>query len=395
MNVDRRTAQALVLSSALWNGPQVWDYVDPGTMDEGYRQVAFAMKALADAHKVVNHETLTAECARRGVTMGIDRWAMHPIPAEDAGTAYAEATARVRLEQTLLRASQQLAAGADHRDIADDVAGLLKTLDRAALGDPTDGRAWDEMHSVQRAAEDWVLPGLLARGERLVLTGMEGHGKSTLVYQLVLGAAFGVSPLDGHETFRPQRVLILDVENTEYQIAEQYRRFGAAYWRRSDLDGSPDVLLLRNRYIDLTKPGDRQHLARAANTYKPDLLYLGSGYRLADGTQEHRVVANSIQQTVDQIRADVGCAVVLETHAGHGFQNDRNGWRPDGSSYWLRWPEFGYGMEPLKPRAGRLVRLRQWRGDRVTGRDWPDGLRSGGILPWLPVEDAEIEMATR
>jgi hypothetical protein len=33
-----------------------------------------------------------------------------------------------------------------------------------------------------------------------------------------------------------------------------------------------------------------------------------------------------------------------------------------------------------------------WRGDRIVGRDWPDGWRGGGYLPWLPIDEAQIEM---
>ena len=396
MICDRHTAQSLVLSSALWNGPQVWDMVDVTTMDDGYRQVGAAMRHLAERGQTVSTETLGAECARRGITMAVDRWAMYPVPAEEAAAAYAEATARVRIEQALLRASGQLQAGVDHWVVADDVTAAFGLLARPIGEDQPYALTWDEVLSLPEVDAEWVLPGLLARGERMVLTGMEGFGKSTLVYQLMLGAAFGVSPMDGDETFQPQRVLVLDVENTEPQIAAQYRRFAAAYGKTSEVgETGPDVRLMSARYIDLTKPGDRRHLVDAANDFRPDLMFLGAGYRLADGTQDHRVVATSIQQTVDQIRADLGCATVIETHAGHGFQNDRNGWRPDGSSYWLRWPEFGIGLEQIKVAHGRMTRLVKWRGDRVTGRDWPAGFRSGGVLPWLPIEEVDIELAQR
>ena len=59
-----------------------------------------------------------------------------------------------------------------------------------------------------------MLPGLIGKRERLVLTGKEGWGKSTLIYQLVLGAAFGVSPLDLDLHFEPRRVLVLDADPT-------------------------------------------------------------------------------------------------------------------------------------------------------------------------------------
>lgn len=390
---SRQLAQGLVLSSGLWNGPAIWNLVRIETMDDGYRQVAQAMKALTDAGKEVSHDTLTAECAKRGIRMGIDHWAMYPIPATEAAAAYLEATARVGIERALLHGAQQLEVGADHWDVVDDVTSKIAMLERPLRTTEPYGEDWPDILALTEVETEWVIPGLVGRAERCVLTGAEGYGKSLLVYQLVLGAAFGVSPLDPDRRFDRQRVLILDVENTKAQIAGHYRTLSATYRHRSgEPDVIPEVRLMRNRYIDLMKVGDRRYLIDAANDFQPDLLYMGSGYRLADGTQDHRQVAMSIQQTVDQIRADVGCACIIEAHAGHGFQGDRNNWRPDGSSYWMRWPEFGLGLEPVKSHRGRLVRLVKWRGDRVTGREWPDGFRSGGFLPWVPVEEAEIEL---
>jgi len=395
MQVSRYEAQQQVLSAAFFDSTAaMWQWVDPATMDEPFRAVAQAMRAVSDRGKHVDLDTLTAECSRRGVNASVDRWLLYPIPLDTAASVYADASARVTIEQAFLRGSQQIAEGADHWDVADDVASTVGLLSRPSRGAESYAMEWSEVTAMEAEEEQWVLPGLLSRNERCVLTGKEGHGKSLLVYQLLLGAAFGVSPMDGVTRFPRKRVLVLDVENTGPQIGAHFRTLSAAYRPRSaEPTVNPEVRLMRNHYIDLTRVGDRRRIIDAANDYHPDLMFLGSGYRLADGTQDHRVIAMSIQQTVDQIRADTECAVVIEMHAGHGFQNDRNGWRPDGSSYWMRWPEFGLGMDPVVVRKGRLTRLVKWRGDRITGREWPDGFRSGGVLPWLPVEEAEIELA--
>jgi replicative DNA helicase len=386
-------AQNLVLSSAFHNGPAVWDMVDLADMADMYREVGAALKALGSRGAKVTPETLNAECGRRGVPANITRWMMYPIPAEQAAEAFHDALTRLRIEQVLTRAAQQIAEGADHWDMVDDVVGTIDTLSRPVVTGMKYGKDWTEVLALQEEPPEWVMPDLMSRNDRCVITGGEGQGKSLLVYQLVLGAAFGVSPLDGETRFDRKRVLLLDVENSEHQIAGHYRMLSAAYRSRSaEPFRDPDVRLMVNRYIDLTRPADRRMLVDAANDFQPDLLFMGSGYRLADGTQDHRMVAMSIQQTVDQIRANTGCAALIETHAGHGFQNDRNGWRPEGSSYWLRWPEFGFGLAPVNVRHGRVVRRVGWRGDRVVGRAWPDGWRGGGFLPWLPIDEAAIEL---
>lgn len=393
-HVSWADAQNHILSSAFHNGPEVWQLVDPSELADMYREVGAAMKAITDKGKVVDMATLSAECARRGISTNANRWLLYPIPASDAYRVFSDARARMRIEQALLRGAQQIADGADHWDIADELVGGISGLERPAVTREKQWHDWSEVMAMDPGEPNWVMPGLLAHDERLVLTGMEGHGKSTLVYQLLLGAAYGVSPLDPTKRFTPQRVLVLDVENVvETQIAAQYRMMQAAYRSKAtDAFRTPDIRLMRNRYIDLSRPGDRRALIDVAEQVQPDLLFMGSGYRLADGTQDHRTVAMSIQQTADTIRANTGCAVIIETHAGHGFQNDRNGWRPDGSSYWMRWPEFGFGLAPVKVRSGRMARIVKWRGDRVVGRDWPAGFKGGGVMPWLPVEEAEIEM---
>ena len=88
---------------------------------------------------------------------------------------------------------------------------------------------------------------------------------------------------------------------------------------------------------------------------------------------------------LDRCRAAANCALILEAHAGHTTSADgMRHVRPTGSSLWLRWPEFGYGL-----RAGadfdphtRQVQFVPWRGDR-SERDWPKSLRAGGDWPWV------------
>jgi hypothetical protein len=63
----------------------------------------------------------------------------------------------------------------------------------------------------------WLMPGLLERGDRLMITGYEGWGKSTLVRQIALGCASGVHPFTGEST-EPVRVLFIDCENSETQL---------------------------------------------------------------------------------------------------------------------------------------------------------------------------------
>jgi replicative DNA helicase len=142
--------------------------------------------------------------------------------------------------------------------------------------------------------------------------------------------------------------------------------------------------------VDLLATKDRADIIRRVVHYNPDILYMGTAYKLTDVSDETHRSVRAIQSVVDRIRQEVSCSVIVEHHAGHGHMNDRNNMRPEGSSYWLRWPDFGYGMQPLVTTdRKRLMRLGAWRGDRATDRDFPVAVKQGGVMPWVPVYQDE------
>lgn len=63
--------------------------------------------------------------------------------------------------------------------------------------------------------------------------------------------------------------------------------------------------------------------------------------------------------------------------------------RPLGSSLFLRWPEFGYGLRPtpetMHEEHPSVIELSAWRGARDE-RYWPKQLKHGHTLPWEPVD---------
>jgi replicative DNA helicase len=59
--------------------------------------------------------------------------------------------------------------------------------------------------------------------------------------------------------------------------------------------------------------------------------------------------ARKVTQVLDRCRSAANCAIVTEAHAGHGYGGLERPIRPTGSSLWLRWPEFGYGLPGHAP----------------------------------------------
>ena len=370
----------------------MWELVNPDLLDEPYRSVALAMVALQQRGTPISMKTLESECLSRGFAAHVTRWIMGPIPADDAAAMWFTACAEEKIARAVTKAHSLIGEGADTLMVKDELVEALASIPMYEVGEPEPTYPFDDVLAMQAEEEAWVIPGLLARRERLVLTGAEGHGKSTLLAQIGLCAGFGVSPVDESVQFAPKRVMYLDVENTHETQLSKLWRFIASRVRplAADPDMTPDIRLSKRRMIDLMSPVERRAFIDEVDRVQPDLLIMGSGYKLADST-DHREFALAIQRTADAIRARTGCAVIIETHAGHGLANDRNGMRPDGSSYWLRWPEFGHGMVPIPDQPGHWVRNVKWRGDRVQGRDWPAGWRSGIGLPWAPVSADEME----
>jgi hypothetical protein len=230
---------------------------------------------------------------------------------------------------------------------------------------------------------DWVIPGLLERRDRLILTGAEGAGKTTFVRQLAILASAGVHPLTGAR-IDPVKVLVVDAENTE----RQWRR--AVRWmvREAAAAGTADpgqvVHLMAGNRIDITRENHLGEIHRLVDEHEPDILFIGPLYKLVPRAITNDDDAAPLIVALDSLR-ERNVALVMEAHAGKGLGQDGDrDLRPRGSSALLGWPEFGFGLNVLAEDPD-IVSLRRWRGDREQ-RDWPRHMRRGSVgeWPWMP-----------
>lgn len=284
----------------------------------------------------------------------------------------------------LTRALNVIKDGTQHPAIAvEEAMDQLNAIPRAELSED-DTWTLQEIMGLEVQHDRFTLPNMLRRNERLVLTGSEGGGKSVFVYQMLTGAAYGVDTFTLERT-EPQRVLFLDVENNEFQARANLDKIVPAL-REIAPEIDPDWRSMKRRVVDLLASKDRADVIRRVVHYSPDILYMGTAYKLTDVSDETHRSVRAIQSVVDRIRQEIDCTVIVEHHAGHGHMNDRNNMRPEGSSYWLRWPDFGYGMQPLATTSGkRLMKLGAWRGDRATDRHFPKAVKQGSVMPWDPI----------
>lgn len=393
MDAALEQAQATILAGIMDKPEQaanVFATVRIEDFDQQYRLVAEAIHGLRLNRTQIDQLAVIDEMTRRG-TLGRIGGAseVHRISqffgSVDYSVEIVARTARLRRLAVGGLRVQQLADQPDAdpytiaQRMAEEARGVIDGIE--AEGDvltPTLG----EFLATEDHASDWVIPGLLERADRLVLTGGEGLGKSTLFRQIGICAAAGIHPFT-HQPIPPQRVLFVDCENSPGQMRRALRPL-AIQAQRMGSDPSEMVFVeTRPEGIDVTTPEDEMWLVKRVSALQPSLLLTGSLYKMHAKNPNDEEPARQLARVLDRCRAAANCALVIEAHSGHGFGNEKRPVRPVGSSLWLRWPEFGYGLRPADDfnEVERQVDLVPWRGDR-SERSWPKRLRQGGTWPW-------------
>jgi replicative DNA helicase len=368
--------------------------------DQQYRLIAEAIHGLRIARKPYDSVAVIDEMTRRGTlgTIGgpaevlrVNGFGFAPI---DYSLQIVSRVARLRNLSAIAVRAQTWADATDADPHA--VASRIVTDAQAVLdgieaeGDITTLTIGEFLDGDDPPFE-WVIPGLLERGDRLILTGSEGLGKSVLFRQLAVCAAAGVHPFTGRPV-PARRVLYVDCENGVTQLRRAFRGLvGQA--RRVSADPSDRLFIEpRPEGLDLTTPEDETWLVRHVSAIQPALLLTGPLYRLHARNPNDEEPARQVARVLDRCRAAANCALVVEAHAGHGYGTPERPVRPTGTSLWLRWPEFGYGLratDEFTP-ENRSVALVGWRGDR-SERSWPSRLSAGGLWPWSADESSIFE----
>jgi hypothetical protein len=313
------------------------------------------------------------------------------VPTPGNAPHYARIVRERAVRRRLLLAGRrviQLASSADGEShgLTERALRELEDVRDCGLGDGLTVRTIDEFLDVPEGADDydWVVPGLLERGDRMILTGVEGAGKSTLFRQCGVTIAAGIHPFSGEFT-EPRRVLMIDCENGERHTRRKIRPLVAqARLLGRPVDEKNFWIECKPGGMDLALDRDVSWLLRQVAAVSPDIVMLGPLYRLAPRALNSDDEAAPIIAVLNMIRAR-DCCVLLEAHSGHSTgPGGRRDPRPRGSSAFLGWPEFGYGLrwsEDEYAKTERTVDLVSWRGDRDE-RAWPEMLTAGGEWPW-------------
>lgn len=259
--------------------------------------------------------------------------------------------------------------------LLDTAAGELEAIPRGVPGvEPhIAGQPIDEFLAGDDPEYDWLVPGLLERQDRLIVTAGEGKGKSTLCRQIGIQTAAGIHPFTG-ERIPPITALILDLENSRRQSRRKLRPLRIQAGR--ELDPARLIIECRTGGIDLTQPDDKAWLRSLIREHRPDLLITGPIYKMASGDTDKEKDSKPVALALDALRDEFDLAVILEAHTRKADTSDprKRSKEPYGWSGWMRWPEFGIHLSD----DGEIT---HWRGARDE-REWPHGLTRGGTWPW-------------
>lgn len=244
-----------------------------------------------------------------------------------------------------------------------------------------------------RGKVEWAIEGTMALGERLILLGFEGTGKSTLCRQIAVMVAAGLHPFTMKE-IEPKRVLYIDAENHPDQVLDSWAQLVGLVGRHGHALEKGMLTIMEEweseRYLDGEDGSDWLH--ERVHAYRPELIVMGPLTNLAGRDLRDDEPVRRIRNAVNAARSVCNSAFVMEHHAPlKGNMDKERALRPYGSSLFLKWPDYGYGIKPTED--PKVFEWHKNRGPRVRSRQWPEALREGTPnsleFPWMNHEMVE------
>lgn len=283
---------------------------------------------------------------------------------------------------------KQVAHSPNHDDLIETAASLSLALEIAVEEPLTDSPIEDlfdlgEFVDQPIPDQQWIVPGLLGREERVIFVATEGSGKSFLTRQFAVLLASGRHPFEPSIDIPAKRTLLVDCENPPDLVRKKTRPMVTKARNLGVWSDGHAFCWMKPAGLDLRRLPDQQLLDRVIAETRPELVCIGPLYKMfTAGSDSYEQTAGEVARALDRLRHKHGVALWIEHH----MPKEQNGTRtliPFGSSLWQRWPEFGRGMVLDKDDPGLWV-MAKFRPDRDE-RLWPIGLTRGGDWPWTAV----------
>lgn len=398
-------------------GPRGWRWTAPPLAERVLYRLPRVLEAVAGGHEVWFPEGERDVHALEGAGViattsagGAKAWSPHYAEVlrgarvtivadrDEAGRLHARAKRASLLEVECQVRIVEAASGKDARDHLEAGLGLDAFLETVPYEEepvydlaPTLGEYLGEAPE----ARVWVVPNLLAAREVCMVTGYEGHGKSSFMKQVCVQVSSGLHPFSLRR-IEPVRTLFVDLENPKADNYEDFQRLREIARQHSDVDPAQYMHILESRPTNLATDEGRSWLVERIHAHRPQLVTIGPLYNMMGEDASSESAVRPVKDTLDYIRERYGCAFLIEHHVPHRSGDVRDV-RPIGSSILMRWPAFGFGLAPIneplqpgehKPKPTGVYEWSAWRGPRRRDRHWPTHLRWGAAntAEWMWME---------
>ena len=175
------------------------DFIDP-RYQHLYTAILTEYAEAGTVNPITVHQRATTAGLRGVDLVDLYRW------QEAISSAAVAPTLADQVRDGALRYRLGLMVGQMHQRISDTsapvadsvsemLAALTQIRDGATGGTTLAAKTLREILETEDEPEDWVIPGLFERGDRLILTGYEGLGKTTWLRQIGICAAAGLNPV--------------------------------------------------------------------------------------------------------------------------------------------------------------------------------------------------------
>lgn len=365
--------------------PLAADQLEPKDFASPRHETVFtAMIHLKKRGEPVEPFTVYAKATELG-TKGLElaelyRW------LESVGSAVSVQNYAREVKEQSTRRKLNAAGMRFHQDIADPTTPAadavtrmldhLKGIRDNSTNTELVAKSLGQILDMEETAADWVIPGLFEKGDRLIVTGYEGLGKTTWIRQMAICAASGINPITLDHLAAPVRGLVVDVENSEKQWRRETQDMARTAATHGTASPRDNLHIHCGGRMDLRRDKDLGLVHRLVDEHNPQILFIGPIYRLVPTGINSDEEAAPLIAALDTLR-DRGLVLVMEAHAPKGQAGERN-LAPRGSAALMGWPEFGFGLAPTADGA----EIQRWRADRDRNRDWPTSLARGGPFPW-------------
>lgn len=310
-------------------------------------------------------------------------------PSVSNAMRYASQVVDLAARRRLIHAASEMIQAAQQTDAEEALGRARDALAGISLaaGKPTPDPDVDSFIGSVDTTHDWLVPGWLERGDRLLVTASEGAGKSTFLAQIATQVSAGIHPWS-FGRMKPRNVTYIDLENGDRLVSRRLQ--DQRHYVPEDYDPQRFRVQVKPEGLNLLKRADRRWLMQRCLANQAELLVIGPAYRMMSGSASKNDAGGEDQTrevtaALDEVRTQCGLVLLIETHAPHGNSVTGRDLRPFGSTVWLRWPEFGIGLRQESPQDHNTFAIDMWRNPRDQ-RDWPTHLvKRRSVWPWTPI----------